>query len=130
MKSANNSPLNYHFLAGDQVEIGNLPPELIASLETLPVNHAAYFDLSKPHQIIPLNELVASRARHKGVANANVFMRQAAAGEIPRRAPISTERIGERMVLVLDGNSTFINALCSGWSDIPCTMVDQTVEKK
>lgn len=130
MKAAKSSPLNYHFLAGDQVQVGNLPPGLTAGLETLPFDHAAYFDLSMPHQVIPLDELVASRARHKGVANANMFMRQAAAGEIPRRPPISTERIGGRMVLVLDGNSTFINALWSGWSDIPCTMVDGPVEKK
>lgn len=124
------SALHYRFLVGGKVELGTLPSELKDSLETLPFDHAAYFDLSMPHQIIPIGDLIASRARPKGVANANTFMRQAAAGEIPRRAPISTERIDGGAVLVLDGNSTFINALHSCWSDIPCTMVDNTVEQK
>ncbi|WP_185973365.1 MULTISPECIES: hypothetical protein [unclassified Mesorhizobium] len=50
MKTANASPLNYGFLASDQVQTGSLPPELIASLEALPVNHAACFYLSEPHR--------------------------------------------------------------------------------
>lgn len=89
-------------------------------LEVLPYNHADYFDLEGNYELVPTSRLLATKPDSKGIANANIFMRQAAAGETSKRKPILVESRGGLLV-VPDGNSTFTNALYSDWHDIPCT---------
>ena len=116
--------MQYDFFNDDQFGVGLVPDEVIGQLTILPLDHAAYFDLSLPHQLVPLSALVASRARATGIVNANVYMRRASQGEMAPRVPISIQPIKAGKVVVLDGNSTFLNALFSGWPDIPCKTVD------
>jgi len=68
---------------------------------------------------LPVSALVFSRARAEGIANANILMIEAAAGHRARRAPIRVRELGDERWHVIDGNSTAINALFSGWPDIP-----------
>ena len=96
-----------------------LDPALLAGLEPLPENPWACFDNPPGTILLPTGLLVNTRARPRGIRNANRFMAQAAAGQIPRRAPVSVQARSDGLWLVLDGNSTTINALLSGWSRIP-----------
>lgn len=110
-----------HLTHDGDIAVARLPAELTTPLDKLPYGHAAYFDLSAPHVIVPISQLLPVRARYEGIANANRFMQQAAAGLIPKRLPITVEPEPNGSLLVADGNSTFLNALLSGWPDLPCT---------
>jgi len=90
------------------------------ALELLPYDHAAYFDMDADHELILTSRLLATKPEGKGIANANIYMRQAANGEKSKRDPILVEDRGGQLV-VIDGNSTFTNGIFSDWHDIPCT---------
>ena len=92
-------------------------------LEELPYDLDRYFIKDSDTKEIDLNLLEPTRAREKGVKNANKYMRMAYDGEIDRRKPISVyERNGE--MFVFDGNSTIANAKNSGWKTIYVEMID------
>ena len=92
-------------------------------LEELPYDLDRYFIKDADTKEIDLNLLEPTRAREKGVKNANKYMRMAYDGEIDRRKPISVyERNGE--MFVFDGNSTIANAKNSGWKTIYVEMID------
>jgi hypothetical protein len=104
---------------GGEVKYHPLSHEVLESIETLPLQHDRYFVIG-PAAIFPqISQLVFSRARPDGVANANTLMREAAAGHRDRRAPIRVRSLKDGRWLVIDGNSTAINALFSDWPDIP-----------
>jgi hypothetical protein len=73
---------------------------------------------------VPLRLLDATRAREKGIHNARVFMWRAYIGEADRRKPISVRPTGDGRFEVLDGNSTYANAVASRWPSIRAEVVD------
>tara|TARA_Y100000592_G_scaffold101114_1_gene185604 strand:+ start:1558 stop:4521 length:2964 start_codon:yes stop_codon:yes gene_type:complete len=92
-------------------------------LEELPYDLDRYFIKDADTKEIDLKLLEPTRAREKGVKNANKYMRMAYDGEIDRRKPISVyERNGK--MYVFDGNSTIANAKNSGWKTIYVEMID------
>lgn len=96
--------------------------EIAASLARLPDDPSLYFDLSQPHLLIPLEQLVNARARERGIVNANRHMVAAAKGNQQKRKPLTVQSLGNELWLVVDGNSTLLNARHSGWRAIPCCM--------
>tara|TARA_R110002073_G_scaffold103488_1_gene234192 strand:- start:2788 stop:4359 length:1572 start_codon:yes stop_codon:yes gene_type:complete len=96
-------------------------------LEELPYDLDRYFIKDADTKEIDLKLLEPTRAREKGVKNANKYMRMAYDGEIDRRKPISVyERNGE--MFVFDGNSTIANAKNSGWKTIYVEMIDDPMD--
>jgi hypothetical protein len=97
-----------------------LDPTVAAALKPLEYDRERYFLLEARTLTLPVSLLVASRARPDGIANANAKMREAYNGRRPRRRPITVRALANGRWLVIDGNSTFVNALHSGWRDLPC----------
>lgn len=92
-------------------------------LKELPFDLDRYFIKTPDTVEIDLDLLEPTRAREKGVKNANKYMRMAYDMEIDRRKPISVyERDGR--LFVYDGNSTIANAKNSGWDSIYVEMMD------
>lgn len=73
---------------------------------------------------VPLHLLDATRARVDGIHHAHVLMWQAFNGDAPRRKPISIRPKGAGRFEVLDGNSTYANAVASNWPTIRAEIVD------
>jgi hypothetical protein len=101
----------------------SIPHDIVSQLSALPYDHTSYFDLGGNYELLATDRLVASRARPEGIVNANKFMSMAASGHMGKRAPISVGTLEGALIAVIDGNSTFINALLSGWPDIPSALV-------
>ena len=89
--------------------------------EKLPFAPNKYFTGGKD---VPLRLLDATRAREKGVHNARVFMWKAYVGEAERRKPISLRPTDDGRFEVLDGNSTYANAVASHWPSIRAEVVE------
>ena len=102
-------------LDGTRINDRVIPEALIHRLVTLVEDSEKYFE--DDGKDIEVDELFASRVRLNGVKSANTRMRLAYSGAFGRRQPIFVRTIGEIKVVV-DGNSTFINALISGWKKI------------
>jgi len=96
--------------------------DIAASLAWLPDGPSLYFDLSEPHLLVPLEHLVNARARERGIVNANRYMVAAAKGSLEKRKPLTVQSLGNELWLVVDGNSTLLNARHSKWRAIPCCM--------
>ncbi len=92
---------------------------LRAALARLPDDPSLYFDLGEPHVMIPLGQLVNARARDRGIINANRHMLAAAKGN-EKRKPLTVRPLENALWLVMDGNSTLLNARHSKWQTIPC----------
>ncbi|MCY1335272.1 hypothetical protein D9M68_468120 [compost metagenome] len=119
--NAEGMSLKYPALRPDGAVVENeFDQELTATLARLPDDHSLYFDLSEPHLLIPLQQLVNARARERGIVNANRHMVAAAKGSLEKRKPLTVQSLGDELWLVVDGNSTLLNARHSGWRAIPC----------
>ncbi|WP_224393565.1 hypothetical protein [Ensifer adhaerens] len=97
-----------------------LNEQIAAELTALPDDPALYFDLCGAHLLIPLDKLVNTRARDKGIVNANRHMQGGAKGNPKKRKPLTVRALDNALWLVVDGNSTLINARYSNWRAIPC----------
>ncbi|MBD9509114.1 hypothetical protein IB265_20295 [Ensifer sp. ENS10] len=104
---------------GAVVEI-ELNQDIAATLARLPDDPSLYFDLGEPHLLIPLKQLVNARARERGIVNANRHMLAAAKGNQEKRKPLTVHSLDNALWLVVDGNSTLLNARHSKWRAIPC----------
>ncbi len=104
---------------GAVVEI-ELNHDIAATLARLPDDPSLYFDLGEPHLLIPLEQLVNARARERGIVNANRHMLAAAQGNQEKRKPLTVQSLDNALWLVVDGNSTLLNARHSKWRAIPC----------
>jgi hypothetical protein len=93
-----------------------------ADLDKLPVGLTKYFNKPKGTITIEMSKIVPTRAREKGVKNANKYMLQAYKGEIEKRDPIKVYK-QKGKYYVQDGNSTYANAKFSGWKTIYATVV-------
>ncbi len=56
-------------------------------------------------------------------------MREAALGSRSKRAPVEIEATTDGQLIVVDGNSTLINALYSNWPDRPCRLKRKADDK-
>lgn len=105
---------------GLSVIVAELDLEGLGASTNLPFDPMRYFLPSPEAVAIALRDLVVSRARPEGIANAARLMRAAFQGTHPRRSPISVRRLAEGDYLVEDGNSTVLNAVASAWPSLPC----------
>jgi hypothetical protein len=95
-----------------------------ADLEKLPYKLDKYFTKPAGTVRIPLDKIKPTRAREKGVKNANKFMRDAYDGKMEKREPITVYKSAKKGHYILkDGNSTYANAKFSGWKDIYAVVV-------
>lgn len=80
-----------------------------------------FFDMNEATAIIPINWLLPTRKRPKGIANGFIYMRQAYQGVIPKRKPISVKPNKEEKGLfdIVDGNSTYFAAKKIGIRSLP-----------
>jgi hypothetical protein len=84
--------------------------------------HERYFVLPPDALLVPLERLRPTKppsSQPESVAVARRRMLDAAAGEIPRRAPLLVRERGDGTFDVLDGNATYAVALAAGWPDLP-----------
>jgi hypothetical protein len=102
-----------------EVVYDRINPSLLASFKPLPIQHEKYFIVDSTTKYLPVSALVFSRARSEGIAKANVLMRESSEGRCTRRGPITVRALDRTRFHVIDGNSTAMNALLSGWPDIP-----------
>ncbi|WP_457579375.1 hypothetical protein [Ensifer adhaerens] len=102
-----------------------LNQEIAAALERLPEDPSLYFDLGEAHLLIPLEQLVNARMRERGIISANRYMLASARGKQEKRKPLTVHALGNGLWLVVDGNSTLLNARLSNWRAVPCTTVDK-----
>lgn len=103
-----------------ELEPFEIEKDLVGELKLLREDHSLYFNLDVEHEIIPLCDLVNTRARSKGIRNANSLMAAAAEGTQAKRDPITISRWNDALWRVEDGNSTLVNARISEWTNIPC----------
>jgi ppGpp synthetase/RelA/SpoT-type nucleotidyltranferase len=109
------APITFNQLMDeDFVQPAQLKAEVAASLRRLPEGLDRYFIRTPNSREFDLHSLVATRARDKGVSNANELMILASEGKTAKREPIKVRPLGSQFVVV-DGNSTFVNAVFSGW---------------
>lgn len=115
-------PVFYKSVAeGGYVTTFELDATIAVKLTILPEQPRDYFTLDDVTFFLPVQSLVTTRAREKGILQANILMAEAAKGASPKRKPIEVEKAASGLWLVADGNSTVINAIASGWREIPCS---------
>lgn len=105
--------------ANGKVKYYSIDPQEFGSFVELPSQHEKYFIVGQDTKSVAISLLIFTRARPEGIVNANRLMREAAAGRVARRRPIIVHPRDDGRLQVIDGNSTAINALISGWKDIP-----------
>lgn len=93
---------------------------LIPGFEPLRGKLDDYFEKVSDSMLLPLDQLISTRLREKGVRNAFRLMEKAARGETPKRAPLTVASRTDGKWDIVDGNSTVAVARASGWSSIPC----------
>ena len=112
------------------VQLSKLNTGELGAAANLPYAPERYFELNVPSAPIRLENLVLSRVRPRGVANAANLMRASFEGKHPKRRPVSVRQLRHPLFLVVDGNSTVINARSSHWPDIPCQLIDDAGASK
>jgi len=118
--------VEYPIFQDNAVVSVELPAHIEERLAALPYRHDAYFLTSDATVCLNLGELVFSRAREKGILNASTLMMDAFSGKGAKRAPISVSATEGGGFVVIDGNSTALNALFSRWTDIPAIIISET----
>ena len=99
------------------------------ALDKLPEDTWKYFEKVPKTILIDIDKLIPSRARPKGIANANKFMLLAYQGDKGRRKPLDLEDNGDGTYTVLDGNSTYANAKHSKWKKLPGVVVKKASKR-
>jgi hypothetical protein len=89
-----------------------------APMIELPYDLDRYFTRDEKTREYGLEVLESTRARPKGIRNANAYMWAAYQGDYPKRKPISLKDNGDGTYAIRDGNSTFANAQASKWETI------------
>jgi hypothetical protein len=95
--------------------------DVVKAARALPHAPERYFEIGNS-VLLPLANLIQSRARPDGISNAVKLMSEAYDGHRARRAPIRVRRLNGGRYLVVDGNSTAIVAAAAGWPVIPCSV--------
>lgn len=94
-----------------------LPPEIEKKLTPLPYDLERYFIIDERTILIKISDLRPVRSRSQGILNANKLMLEAFNGKRRKREPVSVRKTKENYYLIVDGNSTYFNAVFSSW---PC----------
>jgi hypothetical protein len=87
----------------------------------LPYDHERYFELTPSTRIVELARLRPTRppqSQPESVVVALERLADAAAGRIPRRAPLAVRPRNDDLE-ILDGNATYGAARALGWPDLP-----------
>ena len=85
-----------------------------------------YFNRRAGVVLLPLKKLRPTRARPSGIQNAARFMALAYEGKKAKRDPISVSQESDGSYSIVDGNSTYANAMQSGWKSIPALVATKT----
>lgn len=96
--------------------------DLIARGEIAP-DYRHYLEPTSDSIDIPIENMVPDHRRPDGVANAKVFMAEAALGDKAKRGPLSVKDNGDGTYTVLDGNSTFAIATEAGMPELPARVL-------
>ena len=96
--------------------------DLIARGEIAP-DYRYYLEPTTDSIDIPIENMVPDHRRPDGVANAKVFMAEAALGDKAKRGPLSVKDNGDGTYTVLDGNSTFAIATEAGMPELPARVL-------
>jgi hypothetical protein len=86
--------------------------------DKLPHKLSKYFIKGAKTIEVPMDKLSPTRAREKGIENAEKYMRMAYNGEMDRRKPITVYGTTNGRYKVADGNSTYAVAKKNGWKTI------------
>jgi len=73
---------------------------------------------------VEMNKLIPIRAREKGIANAERYMRLAYDGKMEKRKPITIYKSRNGKYRIKDGNSTFAVAKKHNWKTIWAEVVE------
>lgn len=124
VENKSQNPNVFYWVIDDKIGLVQcqLDPGIVFQLTKLPEKAEAYFDVSIDHEMLLLTDLVNTRARPGGILSANKLMLSAFNDVGKPRAPILVQPYDQHRWLVIDGNSTTINALYSGWYKVPCTI--------
>lgn len=88
-------------------------------LTRIPFNLELFFHLDSNTLILPMDSLRSLRCRPDGVLRGNRMMQEVLAGSrTEKRAPISVTLADDGKYTIVDGNSTYFNAIFSGWPSI------------
>ena len=99
------------------LEMVTLQHDVLEGLVKLPEAPERYF-LSTPNALLlPVSSLMLSHLRVAGIRSANNLMLGAYEGKNERRLPVTLKKI-ENNYLVIDGNSTVVNAIYCQWEMI------------
>lgn len=96
--------------------------DLIARGEIAP-DYRHYLEPTSDSIDIPIQDIVPIRRRPDGVANAKVFMAEAALGDKAKRGPLSVKDNGDGTYTLLDGNSTYAIADEAGMPELPARVL-------
>jgi len=90
----------------------------------LPHNLKKYFTKPAGTIEVEMNKLIPIRAREKGIANAERYMRLAYDGKMEKRKPITIYKSRNGKYRIKDGNSTFAVAKKHNWKTIWAEVVE------
>jgi hypothetical protein len=107
---------------GISVNLAELDLCVLGASVDLPYDIEKYFQTGSGTFRLPLESLITTRARPRGIANAARLMREAYEGSHSRRAPVTVRPHTSGDFVVEDGNSTVLNAIASAWPDILCAV--------
>ena len=91
-----------------------------SSLRVLDEDWSRYFESTGDEELIGLSRLRPLRTRPEGIGNANRLMARAFRGSQPKRKAIDVRANKDGSFDITDGNSTYANAVLSGWKELPC----------
>lgn len=95
--------------------------------ESLPFEPDRFFDLSQPHQMVPIDQIQSSKTdeeNQQGGSNAPKRFLAAYDGILEPRGPITVTANGDGTYTIVDGNGTYTAFRNYGWPAIPVQVVD------
>ena len=96
-----------------------------SKLTKLPEDTWKYFEKVPDTILVDIDKLVPTRSRPEGIIEANKRMQQL----LSRRKPLDLKDNGDGTYSILDGNSTYANALHSEWKELPGVVVEKPRKK-
>ena len=85
--------------------------------------HECYFSDLDAAELVPLAQVRTNGSSKDSVKEARRRMREAAARQRDKRAPLDVLRNGDDSYTIVDGHATFAVAQESGWSTVPVRVV-------
>lgn len=127
IKRSNNSKnLGLRLIEQDTAVPFTVPDDIKKLCEDM-VKDWRYFVIdSSARKLVPVEQILLTRARPSGIRNAVERMKEAASGAIPRRGPIQVLKKDDGYV-VIDGNSTVVVLAAIGLEEIPVEVQSSAV---